>query len=68
MDYVTHKDAAVGQVDEYYGLPFIDLYNEAYFINETFDLYLKDSVHITRAAYEQEAKGITPYLIEILQG
>ena len=67
-DDVAAKAAAVGQVAEYYGLPFIDLYNEAGFTSETFDLYLVDDVHSSMAGYEQEAKVIQRYLIDILLG
>ena len=69
-DDVAEKAAAVGEVAEYYGLLFIDLYNEAWGNSEEeYDLYLKDTVHSTSAGYKREAEIIAPYLAEeLLEG
>ena len=69
-DDVAEKAAAVGEVAEYYGLLFIDLYNEAWGNSEEeYDLYLKDTVHSTSAGYKREAEVIAPYLAEeLLEG
>ena len=68
-DDVAEKAAAVGEVAEYYGLLFIDLYNEAWGNSEEeYDLYLKDTVHSTSAGYKREAEVIAPYLVEELTG
>lgn len=68
-DDVAEKAAAVGEVAEYYGLRFIDLYNEAWGnTEEEYDLYLKDTVHSTAAGYKREAEVIAPYLVEELTG
>ncbi len=68
-DDVAEKAAAVGEVAEYYGLRFIDLYNEAWGnTEEEYDLYLKDTVHSTSAGYKREAEVIAPYLVEELTG
>ena len=69
-DDVAEKAKAVGEVAEYYGLLFIDLYNEAWGNSEEeYDLYLKDTVHSTSAGYKREAEVIAPYLAEeLLEG
>lgn len=69
-DDVAEKAKAVGEVAEYYGLLFIDLYNEAWGnTQEEYDLYLKDTVHSTSAGYKREAEVIAPYLAEeLLEG
>ena len=68
-DDVAEKAAAVGEVAEYYGLRFIDLYNEAWGnTEEEYDLYLKDTVHSTDEGYKREAEVIAPYLVEELTG
>ena len=68
-DDVAEKAKAVGEVAEYYGLLFIDLYNEAWGNSEEeYDLYLKDTVHSTSAGYKREAEVIAPYLVEELTG
>lgn len=69
-DDVAEKAKAVGEVAEYYGLLFIDLYNEAWGnTQEEYDLYLKDTVHSTSAGYKREAEIIAPYLAEeLLEG
>lgn len=68
-DDVAEKAAAVGEVAEYYGLLFIDLYNEAWGNSEEeYDRYLKDTVHSTSAGYKREAEVIAPYLVEELTG
>lgn len=69
-DDVAEKAAAVGEVAEYYGLLFIDLYNEAWGnTQEEYDLYLRDTVHSTSAGYKREAEVIAPYLAEeLLEG
>ena len=68
-DDVAEKAKAVGEVAEYYGLLFIDLYNEAWGnTQEEYDLYLKDTVHSTSAGYKREAEVIAPYLVEELTG
>ena len=68
-DDVAEKAEAVGEVAEYYGLLFIDLYNEAWGNSEEeYDLYLKDTVHSTSAGYKREAEVIAPYLVEELTG
>ena len=66
-DDVAEKAKAVGEVAEYYGLLFIDVYNEAWGNSEEeYDLYLKDTVHSTSAGYKREAEVIEPYLAEEL--
>ena len=69
-DDVAEKAEAVGEVAEYYGLLFIDVYNEAWGnTQEEYDLYLKDTVHSTSAGYKREAEIIAPYLAEeLLEG
>ena len=69
-DDVAEKAEAVGEVAEYYGLLFIDLYNEAWGnTQEEYDLYLRDTVHSTSAGYKREAEVIAPYLAEeLLEG
>ena len=69
-DDVAEKAKAVGEVAEYYGLLFIDLYNEAWGNSEEeYDRYLKDAVHSTSAGYKREAEVIAPYLAEeLLEG
>ena len=68
-DDVAEKAKAVGEVAEYYGLRFIDLYNEAWGNSEEeYDRYLKDTVHSTAAGYKREAEVIAPYLVEELTG
>lgn len=66
-DDVAEKAAAVGEVAEYYGLVFIDVYNEAWGNSEEeYDLYLRDTVHSTEEGYKREAEVIAPYLAEEL--
>lgn len=59
---VAAKAQAVIDVAKYYGLPYIDLYNEAGFNTYTNAVYLDDTVHSSYGpdgGYAQEAKVIS---------
>ena len=55
---VIDKVEIVKQVGELYGIPVIDVYNNAGFNNMTYDLYLADDVHSNINGYKKEAEYI----------
>lgn len=66
---VSAKAEAVKNVAAYYGLPCIDLYNEAGFNEYTYDQYLTDNVHASfgpEGGYAQEAKVIAGKMLDYL--
>lgn len=62
-DDVGEKAKAVGMVAAYYGIPFIDVYNEAGFNAFTADRFLRDGIHSTDEGYEREAEVIAGGLL-----
>ena len=65
-DDVGEKAKAVGMVAAYYGIPFIDVYNEAGFNAFTDEKFLRDGIHSTDEGYAREAEVITGGLLRFL--
>lgn len=60
---VGEKANAVGMVAAYYGIPFIDVYNEAGFNTLTSSHFLRDGIHSTDDGYAREAEVIAGGLL-----
>lgn len=56
---VIDKVNIVKQIGQLYGIPVVDVYNNAGFNDITYDLYLADAVHSNREGYKKEAEYIT---------
>lgn len=62
---VVDKVNIVKQVGQLYGIPVVDVYNNAGFNDITYDLYLADAVHSSDEGYRKEAEYITAQINSI---
>ena len=62
---VIDKVNIVKQIGQLYGIPVVDVYNNAGFNDITYDLYLADAVHSNREGYKKEAEYITAQVSHI---